>query len=213
MTGNVGGQGFRVGYDLANDQDREDRRKHLELVQAVVTRLAGASAAAKGWSITVAGAAFGVAVVRASWFIFLLGVGALVVFGVMDGLYLHNERKFRDLYAAIVQNSVKPLLMDVKQAGVRRAADSHRSWSVAGFYVPLALGGLILMGVSISKGNEKQQQPPSAPAQSSTTTSSPAPHPPTTPGTVNSPSTTPSASTEPSTTVSLVPGPAPGHTR
>jgi hypothetical protein len=149
------------GYDLNNDRDREDRRKHLELVSAVVSRMAGASAAAKGWSITVAGAAFGVALVRSSWFIFLLGVGALFIFGIMDGLYLHTEKKFRDLYAAIVRNEVEPLSMDTTNLRARRRRESHRSWSVLGFYGPLALAGLILMVVSICRGDAKQDQPPS----------------------------------------------------
>jgi hypothetical protein len=131
--------------------------------------MAGASAAAKGWSITVAGAAFGVALVRASWFIFLLGVGALVVFGITDGLYLHTEKKFRDLYAAIVRNEVEPLSMDTTNLKVRRRRDSYRSWSVLGFYGPLALAGLILMAVSIGREEAKRDQPPgqlpSAPAQ------------------------------------------------
>ncbi len=132
-------------YDLDNNQDREDRRKHLELVSKVLDRMAGASAAAKGRSITVAGAAFGIAVVRASWFIFLLGVGVLVVFGILNGLYLHTEKKFRDPYAAIVQNEVEPLSMDTTNLQVHRKRDSHRSWSVHGFYGPLALAGLLLM--------------------------------------------------------------------
>jgi hypothetical protein len=156
-------------YDLDNNQDREDRRKHLELVSKVVDRMAGASAAAKGWSITVAGAAFGVAVVRTSWFIFLLGVGALVVFGILDGLYLHTERKYRDLYVAIVQNEVEPLSMDTTNLNARRKRDSHRSWSVLGFYGPLAFAGLLLMVVAICTGDAKQDQPtshvPSAPAR------------------------------------------------
>jgi hypothetical protein len=204
VSGNEGGGlGSRVGYDLDNEQDREDRREHLELVSAVISRMAGASSSAKGWSVTVAGAAFGVAVVRASWFIFLLGVGALVVFGVLDGLYLHNEHKFRDLYDAIVQNSVRPLSMDTKNLKVRRRADSHRSWSVAGFYVPLAVAGVVLMGASIGKGEVRHEQPPnqrpSAPAQVSTSPSSAAPA---------SPSANQTTATSPSTPATAnLPGP------
>lgn len=213
MSGALGGPlGHRVGYDLTNQQDREDRRKHLELTSAIVTRMANASTTAKGWSVTVAGAAFGVAVVRASWFIFLLGVGALVVFGILDGLYLHNEKKFRDLYEAIVQNSVEPLSMNTTNLPVRRKGDSHQSWSVAGFYVPLAIAGLALMAISISNGDAKKEQPPgqrpTAPAQVSTTPNSPAPMSPPAIQTTVSPS--PSATTgPPSTTIS--PGrPLPG---
>jgi len=193
------------GYSLADNQDREDRRKHLELVSKVVDRMAGASAAAKGWSITVAGAAFGVAVVRGSWFVFLLGVVGLVVFGIMDGLYLHNEKRFRDLYAAIVANEVEPLSMDITKLSARRKRrDSHRSWSVLGFYGPLAVAGLVLMVVSICRGDAKQSQPPSqvptAPAQISSTSSL-------TPPPATTVTSTPTTAASTVATTSPMPGP------
>jgi hypothetical protein len=138
-----------TGYDLENAQDREDRRKHLELVSKAVERMAAASATAKGWSITVAGAAFGIAVARSNWIILLLGVGALVVFGFLDGQYLHSEKKFRDLYAAIVRNEAEPLSMDPTPHGARRRRTTYGSWSLLGFYGPLALAGLALMVVAV----------------------------------------------------------------
>jgi hypothetical protein len=190
------------GYNLADTQDREDRRKHLELVSKVVDRMASGSAAAKGWSITVAGAAFGVAVVQSSWFIFLLGVAALAVFGYLDGSYLHTEKKYRDLYAAILRNEIEPLSMDTKGLDGRRLKrDSHRSWSVLGFYGPLAVAGVILTVVAISRADAEHDQPPShfpnAPAPAS-----PAPEPKTT----TMPSSTPAPSTS---SASSSPRPAP----
>ncbi len=184
-----------TGYNLDENQDREDRRKHIELVSKVVDRMASASAAAKGWSITFAGAAFGVAVVRTSWFIFLLGIGALVVFGFLDGQYLHTEKKFRDLYAAIVRNEIEPLSMDTTCLGARRTRDSHRSWSVLGFYGPLALAGLLLMIVAIWRGDASQGQPPnpvpSAPVPNSVISVLPTPATMTTPTAGSSTPTTP----------------------
>jgi hypothetical protein len=133
------------GYDLTDQDDREDRRKHLELVSGIVSRMAGASAAAKGWAISISGAAFGVAIVQDSWYLFLLGVTALLVFCIVDGLYLHNERKFRDLYDAIVQNTVTPLSMDTSNLENRPRNKSYASWSILGFYAPLIAAGLVLL--------------------------------------------------------------------
>ncbi len=164
------------GYDLTSDQDREDRRKHLDLVSSIVGRMAGASAAAKGWSITLAGAAFGVAVVRGSWYLFALGVVGLVVFGVIDGLYLHNERKFRDLYEAIVQNSIAPFSMSTTSLTVRPKSRSYVSWSVLGFYGPLVLAGLILLIASlINPGCHNDHTPSPIPNPPVTTSSIPIP--------------------------------------
>lgn len=198
-----GSLGSQVGYNLNDGQDREDRRKHLEFVQAVVTRMAGVSTSVKGWAVTVAAGAFGVAVVRGSWFVFLLGVGALVTFGILDGLYLHTEKKYRDLHEAIVQNAVEPLSMETKNLKVRRSSQSHRSWSVVGFYVPLAVAGLILMGVSVGRGDsqQQQQQPPSqrpnVPTQVSPSPSSVAPVSPSANPTTAAPASTPAATTVP----------------
>jgi hypothetical protein len=198
-------------YDLGSEQDREDRRKHLELVSAVVARMAAASAAAKGWSITVAGAAFGIAVVRSNWFIFLLGVIALVVFGIVDGLYLHSERKFRDLYNAIIaeDSTVRPFSMDPTGLIDRRKRDSHRSWSVLGFYGPLAIAGLVLMAVSMSTGDKQTDTSPRAPAQSSTTSSTAPLMPPIAP-TAASPPIPTTAPTTPAATSPPAPTPPPG---
>lgn len=160
-------------YDLANSQDREDRRKHLELVSAVVGRMAAASGAAKGWSITLAGAAFGVAVIRDKWYLILLGIVALIVFGIVDGLYLYNEKRFRALYAAIAeQNAVKPLSMDLSVLDTLKKKESFSSWSVAFFYGPLIAGGLLILAIALCKGGSEtdEKSPSTATVTTSTVT-------------------------------------------
>lgn len=147
-------------YNLQDEQDREDRRKHLELVSAVVGRMAGASSTAKGWSITIAGAAFGVAVVRDSWYLLVLGIISLIVFGIIDGLYLHNEKRFRDLYDAIVEdNSVSPLSMDTSNLASRPKNKSYLSWSVFGFYGPLVAAGIFLLIMSFANSDTAERPP------------------------------------------------------
>lgn len=148
------------GYNLADDQDREDRRKHLELVSGVITRQASASSTAKGWSVTIAGAAFGVAVIRDNWYLVVLGVAVLVAFSVLDGLYLNTEQKFRDLYDAIARNEVAPFAMDVSEAVSSRSKNkSYRSWSVIYFYGPLLGAGLILTVLALTTGGGATDRP------------------------------------------------------
>jgi len=159
-------------YDLTNQQDRDDRRKHLELVSAVVGRMAAASAAAKGWSITLAGAAFGVALIRDISYLILLGVLALVVFGIVDALYLYNEKRFRALYAAIAdQNAVKPLSMDLSVLDRLKKKESFFSWSVVLFYGPLIGGGLIIFAIALCNDeSEADKKTPSLTVTTSTVT-------------------------------------------
>lgn len=140
-----------LGYDMASDQDREDRRKHLDLISGAIARLAGSSAAAKGWSVTLAGAAFGAALVRESWPFIALGILVLLAFGALDARYLNAERTARRVYDAVADdNAVVPLSMKGLATGARPSRwwwPAHfRAWSIWLFYGPLAVvGGLLLI--------------------------------------------------------------------
>lgn len=136
-------------HDLSDAQDREDRRKHLDLITAVIGRMATASFAAKGWTITLVTAAFGTGVVKDEWALYLGGLVALGVFFFLDLRYLETEKRFRDMYDAVLDNSVAPLSMDVSSIQPRATNPTYLSWSISYLYAPLAVLGVILMTVSI----------------------------------------------------------------
>src|SRR4051812_49197507 len=108
-------------YDLKIDADREDRRKHLDIVQSVIARQAASSSATKGWAVTIASAILGVAVIRDNAYLIALAVVAVVVLSIADALYLNNEQRFRDLYDAIARNEVEPFSMDLTGVAARRS--------------------------------------------------------------------------------------------
>ncbi|WP_349269279.1 hypothetical protein [Mycolicibacterium parafortuitum] len=143
-----------TGYDLSNQNDRDDRRKHLELIAAVIGRMGTASAQAKGWSITLAGAAFGVAVLRENaWPLIVLGVVGLAVFAKIDAHYLSVEKDFRDLHDAVLDNQVEPLSMETSQVPRRPSNPSYSSWSIRWFYAPLIAAGVLLLAYSCTNPN------------------------------------------------------------
>lgn len=82
----------------------EDRRKHLEFIQAVVTRMSSASAAAKGWLLAVVTVIYGYAITNDSSEVALLGVVATLVFGLIDANYLRQEKAYRKLYDAVARS-------------------------------------------------------------------------------------------------------------
>lgn len=131
--------------------DHEDRRKHLDHIQGVITRLSQSSATAKGWSLTIAGAAFGFATLNQRWYLSFLGLAVIVSFSILDMNYLYQERLFRCLYSAAVNGTVGPYSMDKdrfrSQASRRK---TYVSWSVLGFYLPLALAGGIVVGIALA---------------------------------------------------------------
>jgi hypothetical protein len=81
----------------------ENRIKHLEMVQAVVGRLASNSFLVKGWAITVSGAFFGFAVSRGETKLALVGLLPIVAFWSLDAYFLRSERLFRELYERVRQ--------------------------------------------------------------------------------------------------------------
>lgn len=139
----------------------QDRRQHLEFIQAVVGRMSTASTLAKGWCLTVATAALGFALTRNSLSVGLLGGLAGVLFGVMDARYLREERKFRSLYDDARRGQVEVYDMDTRpyvEPGHARFADTCRwrsvlqSWSLWGFHGPLlAVTVVVVVRVWLSR--------------------------------------------------------------
>jgi hypothetical protein len=74
---------------------------HLNMLQAVVTRLAGNSAQCKTWCVAIVSALFGLAGATRSTSIAATAIIPIAVFGFVDAAYLANEKAYRDLYNAI----------------------------------------------------------------------------------------------------------------
>lgn len=76
--------------------------KHLQLIQAVVSRLAQNSFALKGWAVTLVSAVLVLAATKGlePRFILVALLPAFLFWG-LDGYYLHQERLFRKWYDAV----------------------------------------------------------------------------------------------------------------
>jgi hypothetical protein len=135
------------------DFDAEDRRKHLEFMQAVIARLSQSSATAKGWSLTIAGAAFGFSALNEAWYLSLLGLAVIISFSVLDMYYLYEERLFRCLYNGVCAGTVPSFSMNKDSfKGSASKRDTYMSWSVLGFYSPLTLTGIAVVGIALMTG-------------------------------------------------------------
>jgi hypothetical protein len=121
----------------------EDQRKHLEFIQAVISRLASSSTATKGWGLTVATAAFGFSATKAVPVVAGLGLVVVIFFGILDSYYLREERLFRYLYDDARRGKVGVYSMNKNEYSSKcKRRSVIRSWSVLGFYGPLLLVGL-----------------------------------------------------------------------
>lgn len=136
----------------------DDRRKHLDMVQAVVSRMASSSSTAKGWLLPVVTATYGFALVQHVPSVASLGLAAIVVFGVLDGHYLRQERAFRVLFRQIASGNIGGYDMNPNRYFHKPNGDEDDerdencrwwhvicSWALMGFYGPLAGVGVVVI--------------------------------------------------------------------
>lgn len=79
----------------------DNKRKHLEMIQAVINRMSGNLFFLKGWTITFVAALITLLVKEEkSSFVFIVFF-PVVIFWLLDGYYLSKERQFRSLYDSV----------------------------------------------------------------------------------------------------------------
>lgn len=76
----------------------EEKAKHLEFIQNVITRMNTNSFLIRGWMVTLVSALFVLAAKDADSRYVLVTYIAVPVFWVLDAFYLSQERQYRALY-------------------------------------------------------------------------------------------------------------------
>ena len=74
------------------------RLKHLEIIQQVITRMAGNSFLLKGWSVTLLSAILAIAVKDGMYRMVWIGFLPVLMFWMLDGYFLRQERLYRRLW-------------------------------------------------------------------------------------------------------------------
>lgn len=87
----------------------ENKLKHLEFIQNNITRMSTNSFLIKGWSITLISALFALAQKEANKDYVLLTYFAIPLFWYLNGFFLLQERKFRELYDDVRQKNEKDI--------------------------------------------------------------------------------------------------------
>ena len=77
----------------------ENKRKHLEFIQGIISRMAGNLFFLRGWTITLIGALLALFSKNNSPdYIFYFLILVVFIFWILDGYFLSQERSYRDLY-------------------------------------------------------------------------------------------------------------------
>lgn len=76
----------------------DNKQKHLEFLQGAINRMASNLFFLKGWSVTLIAALFALSAKDSNKLYVVLAYYPLLIFWLLDGYFLSQERRFRSLY-------------------------------------------------------------------------------------------------------------------
>jgi hypothetical protein len=151
----------------------DDQRKHLDYIQAAISRMSTDSFLTKGWSLTVAAAIFGYAASRDSWRVAAVGLLPAFVFWGLDAYYLWHERLFRRLYVEAAAGRVSTYSMDIapykRTTTWRGTLVSRTIWPI---YLLIVVVGVALVVDGVKRPSSTPSHSRSKAALMTTSTSS-----------------------------------------
>jgi hypothetical protein len=114
------------------------------MIQAIITRLAGNSAALKGFTVPTLAALLGVAIGHHRPAYAVLGYFVITTFGVLDAYYLALERSYRELYNTAIAEADNRWELSANGATIGRVVTAIGSASVWLFYGAAAIAVTIV---------------------------------------------------------------------
>lgn len=132
----------------------DDKLKHLEFIQNVITRMNTNSFQIKGWSVALVSALLAIFASTQNKYFVLAAIFPVIVLWFLDAYYLMLERKFRGLYDDIAEISEKP--KELKPFAMRpdlydgntdkkyTYLNNFRSPTIFRLYFPISVGLVIL---------------------------------------------------------------------
>lgn len=128
---------------------RDDRIRHLEMLQSTITRMAGAAAAIKNLSLIIVAGALAFIATSKEPALALFAAALTVAFWLLDARYLQQEKWFRDMFEKerALDPSERASFVMTPSKQIRDAtsiAYGLKSWSTWGLYGSVIVFLLIL---------------------------------------------------------------------
>ena len=123
----------------------DNKIKHLELVQDVISRMASNSFMLKGWAVTLVSGIFVLATKDTDKLYFLVAYIPVIIFWGLDSYYLLQERLYRSLYDKVRKTDESMIDFSLKATAKEFKSDKNNFWNCIfsrtelWFYLPLAL--------------------------------------------------------------------------
>ncbi|MBK1829041.1 hypothetical protein [Haloferula rosea] len=108
----------------------ETKLKHLEFIQAVISRMNNCSFLLKGWSVTLVSALFALSAKDVDIRFVLIAYFPAIVFWILDGFFLDQEKRYRQLYALVIEDSQEVPQLEMNTTKIKSI---EGSWASATF--------------------------------------------------------------------------------
>lgn len=134
----------------------ENKIKHLEMVQGIITRMNSNSFMLKGWAVTLVAGIFALASKDTKEFYFLIAFIPVVTFWGLDAYYLLQERLYRALYKYIseldeldIDFSMNTNRTEFLENEKNTFCSCFKSQTIICFYLPLAFITALVFVISL----------------------------------------------------------------
>jgi hypothetical protein len=124
----------------------ENKNKHLEFIQLVITRMNVNSFFLKGWSVTLVAALFAFAAKDTNIQYVLITYVSTPIFWFLDGYYLSQERQYRGLFNEIRIKKEDQIDFDMN---AKKYDKNKNRWIPSVFSLTLLLFYGALMGITL----------------------------------------------------------------
>lgn len=124
----------------------ENKQKHLEFIQTVINRMAGNCFLLKGWAITLVAALFALSAKDSNHNYFLIAYFPVIIFWILNGYFLSQERLFRALYDHVRKLDESKIDFSMSTSGFE---NSKNNWLCSIFSQTLLIFYLTLVGVML----------------------------------------------------------------
>lgn len=128
----------------------ENKRKHLEFIQNIISRMAGNLFFLRGWTITLIAALLALFARgnNSNYIIYFLIVLTLV-FWVLDGYFLSQEHLYRDLYNHVRKLKEEEIDFSMDTSEYKKFKKSTLIYSMFSstllvFYLPLIITAIVI---------------------------------------------------------------------
>lgn len=157
----------KVKRNFTMCDNREEKRQHIDIIEAIITRMSENSKQMKKWCIALVSGVVGISFTANHPWLCIIAILVIVLFGYLDVFYLQLERCFRRLYNDVVEignDNQSPKDVSLYSTSIEDYKEKEpfievlKSPSIGTFYVCLLVGALILSVVSFCINGDDSQK-------------------------------------------------------